>query len=1346
MSYLPGYLRVPTCLLVYRELCLLLSLLAASGPVFSQGIYFRQLGKQQGLSQNTVFDITQDDHGFMWFATRDGLNRYDGYSMKVFRSTGDTVNSILDNDVRLLNYDTSLNSLWLGTTRGLCRYDSRRDTFIQYPDFLTGPDKADIRFMDHDENGDFWVGTQNAIYLKSTGKDSFKRMFVFDGNKGKVNIRAWLEVDCCPGHFWVGTDLGIYYAVHQDDTLSMVPGEHKFQSLGRLASVRISALTNAPDDRLWIGTFDQGLYRWNQIDSLTSPHMVEDSYLLEEKRIEAIYSDAEGRTWVGTANGVRFKDSHSGDFQSILEHDSELLEPFGNPVKSIYVDAKGSLWVGTYFEGIYYLDRDWGEFGHYVPDPVANSISFKVVSSFAEQEDGRIWIGTEGGGLNLFDHVSGSFINYQRGSGDYHELSSNNIKSLLLQDDVLWVGTFQAGLDRIEISSKKITNFHAESGSQGLPHNSVYSLVDVGKFIWLGTFGGGLSKYDTESGLFQSFNHDPNDTSTISDDRVRKVLLDADSVLWVGTENGLNRLNLQNNRFTFERYLPDVRVLSIHSDGPVLWVGARSVGLIKLDKQTGETTRYSRNAGLPGETVFGILPDSDGTLWLSTDNGISQFDPNSLELINFNDGSGLENREFNVNAYITASNGHLFFGSKTGFTVFDPKKVEITQYVPPTIIRNFRTHSDGVDSVAVRIAFLDGKTITLPYDNAHFSIDFASLDYSNPLQNRYAYMLEGLERQWQYKKGDPSVTYNIQREGLYKFRLRGSNSHGLWNPEEKVLLIEVLPPLHRSGIAIALYILGLFSFLYAIIRFTRLRSRLKLEKALREQEEKLHEARLDFYSDVAHEFRTPLSLIINPLDRIIDHDLADERLRSALETVRRNAGRLLQMLDQIITFRKVESRHLKLQVEERDLNSFLVDICNSFRPTARNRNLNFQLIVPDEETRVWIDSEKLERVYYNLLSNAFKFTPDGGQIQMTVCTIDEHVNVTVADSGCGVPEDIRDQIFDKFYYRSEKGITGTKSYGIGLSLSRQMMDLHQGSISVEDSDLGGVAFVTSIQLGQKHFRPEQIKKLVVRDTPAHNLREWVNNSPSRDESLLIVDDDAEVLKYLEESLSPIYKVSTSSSGHEALALASEVKPDIVLCDFMMPGMDGVGLCQTLKTQIETSHIPIILLTARTAKQDRLAAFQSGADSYITKPFDLAELELRIANLLDNREKVRRRFARTESFEPKNVKISDADELFMEKAMQVVEHNIGNVQFNVEDFAREMAVSRPLLFTKIKALTGLTPNNFVKTVRLKRARQLLEQNNLSISEISFRVGFRDARYFRRCFKQFYDQTPSELQKD
>ena len=1338
-------------------------------------VTFRRLSVQEGISNSSVIAITQDNDHFLWFGTRDGLNRFDGYNIQIFRKDRGNPNSLLFDDIRLLYFDPLLKTIWAGSTKGLSRFISEKNEFHNYhfnPTKVNDISEYYIQALLRDSKGNLWVGVPDGLYLFNATKNKFEKQSIkYQGNP--LNILSIHEDKS--KNIWIGTNAGLFqlkYGLNKQVDLEEV----YFPEVPGVKSIKGQAIYAIQSDfhqQLWLGTHGEGLYKWHTVTNKITQykHIEKDSRSLSNNMIRSIAVHPNGQIWVGTFVGLNQFDPGRNNFKAIVADEKNQSNLSSSSIWSVFFDKKGSLWVGTFYGGVNFYDPGIKRFQNYVHIPERNSLSHNVVSAIKEDDKGNFWIGTEGGGLNYFEKGKQTFVNYFHFPLKTNTLSGNNIKALYYEKNHLWIGTYNAGLDNYDVDKKSFTNYgKGERGWDKFSSLNVYSLLKIKNLIYVLTYGGGLNVLDIENKKILQIQHDPKNKESLSNNLGRILIRDKMGNVWIGTEDGLNLLsreNIDKGNYTFKRYLEGYNIASLYEDSKGnIWIGTFSNGLIYRNNQS--FNYFTEKEGLAGHTIFTILEDKRGEIWLGTNQGISRCNVARKSFLNYNSSDGLQNLEFNYNAGLMDSKtGSLLFGGKNGFTWFQPSNLKTNKYIPKLaltrLIVNNREVKVGAKDGILSKALNQMDLITFKHNQANFTLQFSALDYLNPQKNHYAIKLEGLDKSWQNIVGSHEVTYTLQKPGSYLFRLKGGNNDGIWNPKEKVITIKVLPSPWLSLPAYLVY-LSLFAIaLFIGYRFIVLNHTLALEQVEKGKQSEIHQMKLRFFTNITHELRTPLSLILGPLEELLDSNKENKKNYGPLKTAHRNAVRLLNLVNQLLTFRKLERDHEEMNIEETDIISFLRDISDSFKDEMRLHHIDFKIRYDFSPFPVFMDRDKMEKVFYNLLSNAFKFTPEGGNISIVIAKKEESVSCTFKDSGIGIEPEFQDEIFRRFYEKDNNHPSlrvQNEGTGIGLALSLQMVKLHKGDIKVESEPNKGASFEVTFpinlnlaaqEIGVKQNGTDTRKgKKINEMEQSPSWEDWSEVQVASDSLLktqsfhfLLIDDNEEIIDYLSTIFPPTIFLSRATDGKSGFEKALLLQPDLIISDVMMPGMDGFQLSYQLRANFETSHIPIILLTAQSDFSFKLEGLKTGADEYLTKPFHPKELFIRVENILRNRGFSRQKFKEKEILEPSEITFTSADETLIQNAIAVVEKNMDFPEYSVDQFAQDLAVSRPSLFNKMRALTGETPKNFIKIIRLKRAAQLLKTGKLSVSEVCYMTGFRDPKYFNKCFQKQYNQSPSEF---
>jgi signal transduction histidine kinase/DNA-binding response OmpR family regulator len=1305
-----------------------------------QELSIRQLDRTDGLSQNSVFAITQDADGFMWLGTRNGLNKYDGASFTTYRQGIGQAIDLVSDDIRELYFDEHRELIWIGTSEGLSSYHPIQEQFKQYP-FSDTENKASpyISSICSDHNQRVWIGS--SLGLHYIDQDRLYTVSVV-GLKGNVSTL----VEDHFRRFWIGTTKGLYLLTTSSDRLEAIP-------VPNFEEIHITTLHEDQTGAIWIGTQNTGVFRYTDDDNIAHwSHQEDDPTSLSHNTIRAIKEDQNGTIYMGTLVGLNRFQSSTQQLEPLqLKNTYEAQQALSNnSIHSLFCDDKNGLWIGTYYGGVSYYNKSLMQFQTYRHIPTQSSINFNVISSFLEDAKGNYWIGTEGGGLNYWNTEKDTYISYEYSPMDTRSISGNNVKTILPDKNGLWIGTYQNGLNFTTHPENGFEHFqHDPDNKYSISNNNVYSLLKTtDTTLWVATYGGGLNKMNTRTEEFEHFLAQVTDTSTISSNYCRVLFQDQTDRIWIGTDAGLNVLNDEATRSTFTSYLTDFSIYSIEqTEERYLWLGTAAHGLVRFDIATQQHEFIFDLKEWKGTTVYGILVENETALWLSTSQGLFKYDSINEALYAFGNADGLENLEYNFNAYYQSDDGQFFFGSTNGFTTFQPERIQIDTTTYPLVFTSLNVsgatiHADAESLLAVDINHTDA--LTFDYGTANFTIEFAVLNYADRKQYHYAYRLKGIDQEWIEAGKDLEATYTIQRPGDYTFQLKSTNSQGIWSDTIRTIDIEVRPPWWQSTWAYVVYFGFIGVVFWSLLRYYRLRESYRLAELAKQQQATISDMKQRFFTNITHEFRTPLTLIISPLEDMLrsgTHQSIDQ-----LRLVHKNANRLLALVNQLLSFKHMETDHFRLRVRQHDVVAVLKEIYTSFEDKATRHQIDYRFDIAEENYLLWFDQEKMEKVFYNLLSNAFKFTPDGGRIAIQLASNADNITIRVADNGKGITAEHLSLIFDRFYKNNNpKSEVGS---GIGLAVSKELVELHQGTIEVESQPNVGTTFRVVLRTGNSHFQATDFDESKIDQSNVEAALALVTPAPSsiKEEStkktLLVVEDHLDIAHYVRSIFEQQYDVHIAVDGKEGYKKAHDLSPDLIISDITMPKMNGIDLCRQLKSELATSHIPIILLTARTTSIHELEGLKIGADDYITKPFDTELLRLKVSNIIQTRQRLYERIAVDQSLHPKEIAINSTDQLFLEQLLQIIDKHLEDAHFDIASFSQELAVSRSTLYKKIKSLTNQTPKSLLKEMRLKRAAQLLSSEELKISEVAYRVGFNDPKYFARCFQQKYGCTPTD----
>jgi ligand-binding sensor domain-containing protein/signal transduction histidine kinase/DNA-binding response OmpR family regulator len=1319
----------------------------------AQQLAFHHLTVENGLSQNAVLAIAQDNQGFIWIGTSNGLNRYDGYRFKVYQSRVNDSTTLTGNSILSIMSDSKKN-LWIGTYNGLNKYLPGPDRFKR----ILSPSKSILTYhcLYEDKKGNIWAGTNAGLFQINTANgDKLEHIdFAPKDSSGDWSVRSILEDRS--GNFWIGTTMGLFRIRKSGNNTETKYFRHNPQDAGSISSDFITSIEEDRQGKIWIGTHINGL---NQYDSRTGvfkrfSHQPSGRSIINNN-IRKLLVDKESRLWVGTQEGISILDEQGNNLYSFQQNDGNTESLSQNSVHCLFQDGAGNMWAGTYFGGVNYTYAVNTQFTVLRKKDQPDFLNNNVISSIVEDEKKNLWIGTEGGGLNYYDRTTGKFRSYKHAPNDPSSIGSNLVK-IVYRDwqGQIWAGTHGGGLNLFDPVKNEFRKFLFKQNDAVLLNEEVVGIYEDGKGrLWVGTTFGiklfnkipqGLEPINTPFTEKAPFSSTAN--AFLEDDKNR---------LWVSTSDGLYMLEGEQ----FHKISGDLVNCIQQNKQSQIWVGIQQGGLARFDENTQKLDYFNQPGKIGNRNILGILEDDQQNLWLSSDNGLLKFNPRQDFLQLFTASDGLAGNAFNYNSYFRDSKGEFFFGGFNGITHFFPEKIQSNQKAGAMVLTGVKLFNDAVepsDSTGLlKENISTTSTLTLKHNQDVLSIEFALLNFIKSNKNTYAYKLEGYDKDWLYTN-IPSANYTNLPSGDFTFLVKGANNDGVWSDAISIN-INVLPPFWFTWWAYCLYVLAIGGIVFLVLRYFFLGALLK-------KEEELHQVKLNFFTNISHEIRTHLTLIMAPVDRVLETDDTSSFFRQQLNSVKQNANRLLKLVSELMDFRKAETGNLKLTIHEHDLIPFLEEVYTSFRDISIKKGITTSFIYDGGQLPLYFDSEQLEKVFFNLLTNAIKFTPENGHIWLQVTETEKDVTITVTDNGRGIAPEYIDKVFTNFFQVDDHGLQNT-GYGIGLALSKNIVALHKGSILAESETEPGTQnnrtrFIVTLLKGNKHFsqellkgakglNPEESNRQPVA-VPLAKLHELESASTKSQPSILIVEDNPELRALIKETFVHHYKVQEATNGEEGLEIATTQLPDLIISDIMMPRMDGIELCYHLKTDERTSHIPVILLTAKSTQSDHVSGLETGADMYLTKPFSNKILELNVRNLLAARERLRQLFLQqvssyniiTDSAPVKISALNSVEQEFLQKVIQIVEENMDNPDFGVDMLSRKVAMSAPVLYKKIKAVSKMSVNDFVKSLRLKKAAQLLQEKQLTVYEVAYAVGYNDRKYFSQEFKKQFGKTPSE----
>ncbi|WP_442845150.1 two-component regulator propeller domain-containing protein [Leeuwenhoekiella sp. H156] len=1336
--------------------------------------------------QRAVTAFAQDTNGFLWFSTYGaGLFKYDGSNFTSYKESWKDARSLSSSLVHAI-YTDATGTIWLGTEKGLNRYRPETDDFENTSLLIAENEKPfAIHCVSSLNDSTLIVGSHNnGVYQvnKQSGK--------IDPIPFKIPINNdWLRfnsIEIVQSKIYLGTSLGLFE--YNEQTRQIDRSEFILNGTKSRIPYHISKIRADANGNLWIGTYSNGLFRLDLNEKLYNYRELP----ITTKRILSITEIDYGKILVGTENDGLFILNQEGrplDNYTHSKFGDNLIQ--SNSIWSLFVDKDDRIWMGYYSDGISFYDPDFDKFKDLESIPYkTESLQDGSVTGILEDDNSRLWIGMDGGGIDVYDKKNGSFTHLIDPDNPIATgLTTSDIQALFLDSkDNLWAGSWNAGIFFLKKGTKQFTNY---TGQNGLASRSTICFAEDSQgTIYIGTFNAGLITFDPKTNQFERLDGEAFSSAGMANCDVRKVVIDQNDMLWVGTTKGLftvkkkadgYEVQSQNARMYADRDSEDLQyyILSLFlDDDRNLWIGTDGGGLCKYDKKTGSYVWFQDV--IEKQTIASIISDSQNRLWLAGNNGLSNFDPKSEEVINYTVNDGLLANDFHNNSVLKDDQGRLYFGNYKGINYFDPAAINSSMQQPDLYFAELRLFNEKVgpktENSPLHEVLFSTRKLTLKPHQSVFTIEYAAIDFTRPSDNSYAYILEGFDNSWNYVGNAKSATYTNIPPGNYTFKVKAANNDGVWTEEPIALSISLLHPWYKQTWAILLYILLSLILAYIAYQFTQSRIAekrlIQYERDKRRQEEELNNRKLQFFTNISHEFRTPLTLIKNPIEDIITNKeyTFPKAIAEKHRSIFRNTERLIRLINELMDFRKLQFNKTTLKVEKIAITPFCEQIVAHFKEEAFQRNIALEIASEEEDLHVYADPGMLEKIIFNLLSNAFKATPDHGLVSVGLRRTDspiilpeissetpvEALEIQVEDTGFGIPKEEIEKVFDPFYQVEGMNKQYYGGTGIGLEVVRSFLIMNKGKIEVSSKVHKGTSFRIYLGLGKAHFSAQELISVTdlvpeaeITETPVPE--EITTSQKSLPEikkgdklnTLLIIEDNFELRKYLKEQLKTSYKIIEAINGEEGLNLAQKFIPDVILTDVLMPQMDGVTFCRKLKNDIKTSHIPVLMLTAKAQTDDWLAGLDAGADAYINKPFNIKIVRSQLKQLIANRQKLFTKYFQELSTADLKLNSSSLDKKFIAKVINYIYQNISDPKLNVENLADELSLSRSQLYRKIKALTGQTANEFIRKIRLEKAKELLENGVESVSEVGYKVGFATPSYFTRCFKAEFGKLPTDI---
>ncbi|MGN7985810.1 hybrid sensor histidine kinase/response regulator transcription factor [Pedobacter sp. 22226] len=1344
---------------------LLLLLIFSTGNISAQGLKFKHVSVEDGLSNSTIECIFQDHRGFIWFGTRDGLNKYDGNQITVFKHSKNE-NSISDNFIRCI-FEDQHHILWIGTSDGLNRFNAEKNNFTVYKSTDKQNQTNNIITSVKETKDGIWIGTYGGgLNLLDKTTNTFKR-YPYQSDQLKNSRRDYINDLYCDaaGNTWMATDAGIH-------VLNLKSGSAT--AIKTLENESFRVIKKDPDGSFWFGTEENGLIHYDPSKNIikTYQHQEKNSNSIGSNLVRAIVFDKQKKLWIGGINGgLNFFNLKTETFTHYQNEPGNVLSLSQRTVSALFVDQQENLWIGTHRGGVNLYSPQAEKFKLVRQESNKNSLSYNDVRAFHEDKAGNIYIGTDGGGLDIYNKISKTFTHHRYNPFNPNSIGADAILDITeTKNGMLLVGTWAGGLNVMH-SDGSFTRFNHNASPTSISSDYVQkSFEDSNGNTWVGTYYGGLNLFDTQTKQFKRITSGKNGSKLIGNNIVA-INEDQYKNLWIGTDDGgLNCYNLNSQVFTHyfmgDGKRPDLRVIFTDSKGN-LWIG--QAGLYRFNRTKNKFELYTTKAGLSTEFIKGITEDEKGNFWISTAHGLTRFNPQNQTFKKYNTGDGLQGLEFETNAYLKTRNGEMFFGGINGFNSFFPDDIHTNKFIPPVHLTEFQIFNQKIlpnaEGSVLENDISYTKEIKLDYDQASISFRFASLNYVANENNNYAYRLEGEDKDWIFAGHAKQASYTNLDPGTYTFRVRASNNDNVWNTTGTAVKIIISPPFWATWwfrlivIATALYLT------YLALSFKR---RLEIRKIEEEKREEIHQTQLQFFTNISHEFRTPLSLILGPIERLLKED-TQESFQSYYNTIHRNANRLLRLINELMDFRKTASGALKLNVVNGNLNLFIDEVAEEFSEMAAEKEIRFTVEKEHLPDDVWFDRQVIEKIILNLINNSIKYTKAGGTLKLQVFTDLSHykpafenqlvvnsdyearsyIYFRVIDSGIGISKDSIQHLFERYYRITETHLGS----GVGLAFVKSLTLLHKGLIQVSSQRNEGTEIIIGIPGSKADYTlSEQFSK---NSEPGGTRLESISYrsetempQPATEQTpadttthILLVDDNEELRAFLKDTLSPFYSISEASDGHSGLEQARKDLPDLIISDVMMPGMNGTEFCQRIKEDIETSHIPFLMLTAKNSVEAEIEGAASGADLYFTKPININLLLLTIKNIFEQRQKLKEHYLKNKDTEPKALAHSEKDKAFLTKLLSIIDAQMVNPELDIDYLCKEIGMSRTKLYQKIKSITGQSIGEFVRSARLRKAIEIMKTEDVLMTEVMYRIGIQTQSYFTKAFKKEFGVTPT-----
>lgn len=1366
-----------------RKACLVILCIIYGAIACAQQSYDRKIVKyssKDGLSYGFITGIVQDDNGFIWLSTEDGLNRFDGINFKVFKHNAANPNSLPSNYIDFMYKDTE-GAIWLSTRQGIYQFNTNTEKYVKFKPGA-GISVNDLTTITSVKNIVWFSTYTNGVFSYNKKTGSFQN-FNLKHIAPAIPNSATFSFQDSKGLLWVGAETTMSVFTTVDGQVKKCLNDKI--PVNRVPAGRVNAIVEDEYSNIWFATnTGMAVYKraQNQMVVFNGP-----AYQMRSNNFSSLLQDNDHNLLIGLQDGGLYRldlqKATAADFKNIAIQAVKTEDNFTvteRTVFRLYMDKDKNVWAGTYGDGVYLLGNVPGKFKKFQNKlRFANSTGYLRYYGMCMDDEGYLWLGTDGDGVYK-KKLNGDVI--QHYFADAPDAPLKNVAILCgykSRDNNLWFGSYINGIFKYNKKTGSFTNYmHSAWDPASLCGNDVRTIFeDPDGNMWFGTNNGGLSKLPKNSDKFVNYS---TFNKALPDNNIRAICQDSKGTMYIGTYgDGVLCYDKQRNKFSacfsdsqLAEFLPSRVVHSLKSFGNKLLIGTESNGLISYDLDNKSIKKFMESDGLANNTINSIERDSKGNIWVSTNKGLSKIESKTGDILNYDVSNGLQAGHFSPGASMySAKDNFMCFAGTEGYNIFFPDDVKRSTFKPKVLITGLQLFNKDVE-VGEKDHILSttinrAEEITLKPDQSVFSVQYVALNYAYSDKCEFAYRLVGLDKGWNYVKTQKSATYRYLEPGTYQFKVKASNQDGVWFDDYASINIRILPPWYKTWYAWTLYALFAIALVYYYLRYknnqAKLKYDIKLAHITAEQEKELNEKKLSFFTNISHEYRTPLTLIINPLKEILAEHGNKNDDSNALKVVYRNAKRLLSLTDQLLLFRKADSGGDKLTIVKLNIVDLCRDVTLYFDYQAKVKNLQIDFSSENQEIEVYADREKMEIVFFNLISNAIKFTPDHGKVSCVITENTDSVTIRINDSGYGISKEIGEKLFDKFFQIQNISQSHGGGFGIGLYLVKTFIDSHQGCISYESEEANGSTFSVMLLKGKKHFG----NTLIFEDTaePSVFLDELMDEEELITESeslnqvpadaynalvspkkvLLVIEDNHQVRQYISQIFRDDYEVFEADNANDGYTMICKLMPGLIISDVMMHGLSGIDLCARVKKEPALNHIPFILLTANALPEIKLKGIECGADDYVTKPFDKEVLVARVNGLIKTRENLHQFFYNAITLKSNGLKVPAEYKEFLEKCIAVVESHLEDEQFSIKNLSDEIGMSHSNLYKKIKAISGGSANEFIRYIRLRKAAELMLNSDFTVAEAAYKVGINNAKYFREQFSKLFGINPSEYIK-